>query len=547
MEEIDYAKDIPNTPPEGIIPWLMEKGYFEDERIVYRADYEYNPLTDRREKVVKCHCSACERDYIMPYVPAECGCSMQYAPVSFGFFNELTNETVFTGDKTQCPYCGTDAEVIHIGQYRKNKTIETFSPLTIHKINGHAVLLEWLIQYKLNKQGNTYITTQPYEGAVILDKKIIRICGYMNYGMGCISWRDRWEQRKRYYDGVGEKARGFIYPFDADVFNGTSMENSKFAEYISSTHDTVYPVSYLYLYLKHKNVENLVTQGMGKLVNQLLAASVQTYYAPPQIRQIKMINWKESKPHLMLGLTKEELRFIKKEKWDRAEIEFYQKVKMHGVKPEDMKTCKKEGLYSVESLLAAAVQMPIMKTLKYLQKQRKKFDTSTPNCRYIRDYWKMAKDNGRDMTDESIIYPHNLINRHDAEAVKNKKEKSKQLDKKFKARLKELNKYCFEYKGLSIHPAHSSGEMINEGQKLCHCVGSYVKSHAEGETTLFFIRHIDHPRTPYFTLEFDLENNEVLQNRGMKNCDRTPEVKEFEKKWLKFVKSINKKKTRKAA
>lgn len=51
----------------------------------------------------------------------------------------------------------------------------------------------------------------------------------------------------------------------------------------------------------------------------------------------------------------------------------------------------------------------------------------------------------------------------------------------------------------------------------------------------------DKPEEPYFTLEFDEKELEVRQNRGLRNCARTPEVEAFEEAWLAWVKTTMKK------
>ena len=40
-----------------------------------------------------------------------------------------------------------------------------------------------------------------------------------------------------------------------------------------------------------------------------------------------------------------------------------------------------------------------------------------------------------------------------------------------------------------------------------------------------FVRKTDHPDEPYFTMEW--RDEKVIQCRGMRNCDMTPEVKAF--------------------
>ena len=66
-------------------------------------------------------------------------------------------------------------------------------------------------------------------------------------------------------------------------------------------------------------------------------------------------------------------------------------------------------------------------------------------------------------------------------------------------------------------------------------MATYARNHAEGRTAILFIRRTEAPDQPFFTLEFDEKAKKVRQNRGLRNCDRTPEVREFEKAWLNHV------------
>ena len=73
----------------------------------------------------------------------------------------------------------------------------------------------------------------------------------------------------------------------------------------------------------------------------------------------------------------------------------------------------------------------------------------------------------------------------------------------------------------------------SKGLQLAHCVARYAEDVAKRKTSIFFIRKIAHPSTPFFTLEY--KNGIVNQNRGVKNCSRTEEVALFEEKWLNFI------------
>ena len=105
----------------------------------------------------------------------------------------------------------------------------------------------------------------------------------------------------------------------------------------------------------------------------------------------------------------------------------------------------------------------------------------------------------------------------------------------FRVRRRVLRKYSYVANGLLIRPAASQQELTAEGNALHHCVGTYGKRHAVGETAIFFIRRTARPRESYYTLELDEKKLEVRQNRGARNCPRAPEVEAFEKEWLAWV------------
>ena len=57
------------------------------------------------------------------------------------------------------------------------------------------------------------------------------------------------------------------------------------------------------------------------------------------------------------------------------------------------------------------------------------------------------------------------------------------------------------------------------------------------QSAIFFIRRKNRPGESYYTLELDEKKLTVRQNRGLRNCPRTPEVQAFEDLWLSWVRS----------
>ena len=60
---------------------------------------------------------------------------------------------------------------------------------------------------------------------------------------------------------------------------------------------------------------------------------------------------------------------------------------------------------------------------------------------------------------------------------------------------------------------------------------------AAGTKAIFFIRRRSARQTPYFTLELDVKTLKVMQNRGLRNCERSEDVVAFEEKWLNYIRA----------
>lgn len=177
--------------------------------------------------------------------------------------------------------------------------------------------------------------------------------------------------------------------------------------------------------------------------------------------------------------------------------------------------------------------------LNYLMKQRErnKHQVSMIGLGYLRDYWDAVfKVYGR--MERNLLYPKDLVTSHD-EILKLIKDKEDSiLNDGIKRRFEELSPMSFEdpVLGLLIRPVSSHAELISEGNILSHCVARYAKDIANEKTNIFLIRSIEDPGVPYFTLEY--RNGKIIQDRGYRNCDKTPCIIEFENAWLAHISSL---------
>lgn len=539
MEQINYVPYLPKEPPEGLVGWLLSKGAFKKEFLIYKADREYEPLTETNVPVVRVSCTACERQFTATKVHAG-GCRSGYAPAPFGWWNELTGEQVISGSNTMCPICGAAAETVHVGNYGKGNSLtqETWtavvSRLEVPGKTPRLLLTDWLTQRFVTKEGASRFRNHLYSAWVVEEKKIVRIMGYQKMFSSVSLCEPR--QRKTFLDCFGKS--GTLWPFDSSVLEGTTAENCKLDLFREIGGE--YLVSYLGLWLKHPQVENLIVQGAGKLVNELICQDAYTssYQRSPGYATCKSINWKEKKPNRMLGLSKEQFRTFVDSEWGEKEYKMLRWAAENEIEvpwPRGVMQLTACGSYHAEEIVKDGHQAWFWKILRYLEKQRRNYGT-------LRDYWNLADKLGMDLSDGLVRWPRDLKKAHDAASDRYNQCVNLEMDTEIRKRAEALAFLCWEKDGLLIRPCGSKTELQTEGRELHHCVATYDKRYAEGRTAIFLIRRTEKPDEPYYTLELDEKNLTVRQNRGLRNCARTPEVQAFEDKWLAWVKAGAKKK-----
>lgn len=546
----EYENLIPFAPPTELVPWLRERGCFNKNYIIYRATNETVIEYDstHKEKVVQCTCTACERTFNMQYAKNE-ACRNSYSSAPFGFFNEATGERVISGQTTICPYCGEGVNVRHIGSFRSTfEDCETWS-MTVHVIDGLPCLILWSVYRAIDKEARVKVVSHPYEAFVFDGKKTARYCAYYKY-FTSFAWLDKWEKKAKCNDELGRIER--ILPFNKNILDGTALENSKFFEYVKAS-SNAHPVTYLRLYQKHKNTENLVTSGATRLLNDIIDrefSAPQGYWGKAFVGKLNLehINWKEKRPAQMLGLNRSEFARAQKNKWDITTLDFYLNCKKTGelLTDEELSLCYNLGFYDSERLLEADIprktSKSFIKALRYLDRQKRKYPKDNVHSSLLTDYWNMSRRLGDCLDTEDEIYPQRLKTAHDTVVERINELKSKLRKKEFEKRYKTLEKYSWESEGLFVIPAKSEVELRREGKTLHHCVASYAERHATGKTAIFFIRQKESPEKPFYTLELDEKNLTVRQNRGLRNCDRTPEVITFEAEFLKHLLLLRSKK-----
>lgn len=544
---------LPNQPPEKVRAWAEDRGAGDGNAIVYRSGWRENVITHKKEPCADCTCSACGSIFQIDKTDDDKQCCWGYGSGrEFGIV--CGNVKLYSGNYALCPICGAEVTVLHctsISSEGRKLSEHTFVMFTVLP-GGIPAAVSWLWQRCIFKNGKAKTCIYPLDAYAFVGRKAYRFSGWWRY-MYRLCYGDFFDPCARCTDELGSIDLAQIYPFAADLFNGTVLENAKLDVYIkSSAKDKMYPITYLRTFQQHKQVENLIMQGCTRVFNDIVyACSYRSYsYATAKV-PTQGINWKCKRPAEMLGITTEEFRACRKEKWSLDEMKLVQRAAERGIRF-DVVQFRKEKLEYSFAKRALEFGLDPIRAIEYLDRQKGKGkELEEMNTRWLLDYWDTCVKLKLDLAPR-IAFPQNLRREHDrvvalynAAALDRKAKEYIDKEGRFKKLAEQYSCFSWESEGLCIRIAAAPRELLEEGAILGHCVGTYVNSHARGNQCIFFVRHANAPESPFYTLELDMDKLSVIQNRGKSNCARTPEVKAFEESWLRHISALAAQKTMK--
>lgn len=529
METINYASLISREPPADLTEFVLRQGGFPREFLIYRAAWEYEPLEDRKVKVAEVICTACGVKFHARKVDAG-GCSRNYAPAPFGWFHPTMTETVITGSSAICPHCGYGAEVVHIGRINSHIDDYQYTTQAIRvEVEGQMprfALVEWQTARYISKDGAKSYRHHLHSAWVVEERRVVRLKGWYKY-FSTINLCDL-EQKKTFLDDYGKSE--FVYPWEPGILEGTTAENSKLDRYIQQGGRSL--VAYLAVWRRKGHIENLIMQGCGELVEELIERD-QTrgvYDRRKGVPPLRCIDWKQKKPHAMLHITKAEFKAVKSDlrAEDLGALSAMRKAGVPVDIPAQLKLLRRINSYTLDQMLEYSGEVDFWKLYQYLSSRC--FDFTT-----LKDYWKMAKALQMDLGNQKVRWPKDMKKAHDDATKRYKSQKAEILNTGFARRAEELKGFAYSYGGILIRACKTQQEMIDEGKLLHHCVARYAEDHANGKTSIFFIRRAEQPGVPWYTLELNIKKGVIAQDRGKYNCATTEEVADFEKQWMSYL------------
>lgn len=554
----DYCSLIPREPPAGLREWTLYRPGLDRYGLIYEAEYVqdyglYQVLDPwakpRKTKMVRVTCSCCGGSTLLNWAHAP-GCG-------YGFVlpddeeGDWSRTVTSAGDEVCCPMCGERVLVNKRAAIRGYYLTDEYCVMSADVLeeSGELVLTGWVIQRHTSKDGVSSLKFVPAEAYVFTSADCVQLMGWRNAYSGTAGYFVQygpWRQPRQWAERWGQAE--YIYGLTPELIDRSGLPHCKLDVYMAP-HPGMkhYPVAYLRLYQRHPNVESVLVHGLPLVLGDLIAAKTEApgWDKNKQGRMdLPQIDWTQTRPAQMLRLTKEELRMAQDQYWGLMFWELFVSTKRIGERltKEDICNAFRLGDKHLSELIPRG---QVAKSIRYLLRQCEVLAADVddagadpiPDSHMLRDYWNMAGALGRDLSDPSVKYPADLITAHDRASELMKQKEAEGMADLFRIRRRVLKKYAYAAHGLIIRPAASQRELTAEGDALNHCVGTYGKRHATGQTAIFFIRRKSRPQEPYYTLELNENALSVWQNRGKNNCARTPEIEAFEKEWLAWVRS----------
>ena len=201
----------------------------------------------------------------------------------------------------------------------------------------------------------------------------------------------------------------------------------------------------------------------------------------------------------------------------------------------------------IEVLQIQRTGLTVNKAINFFRRQMGLGNSYQHTRQTYSDYLDMAAEKGMDLHDDIVRVNARMLEFHQRYVDEKNREKNKkraeELNKKFKNIKKnyENNRemYDFETEEYIFKVASCVEEIIQEGQRLHHCVAAsdtYFKRMDEGISFIVFMRKKSEPKKSYYTIE--IKDTKILQAYAA--YDRQPDYQSVKKELNKWKQEIKK-------
>lgn len=561
MDTQKFIKKLPEHPPAGLLDWTIEH-YLEDKLggnfILFKREsitIENFPLKmsmtpedfEAYEKGLKsywaasCKCTACDTEFVAgwrnavnKFIKRPKGIRIHMGDDGLcydGFVypddEDYDITEVDDGGNMNCPYCNKGAELVSPSRLKYGRTYQLML-LDVADIDGVATLITWMVSRFLNKDGDSIYSVYPCE-AIAIDGRIFYRFAHNTYGYkGIVINGEKWRQksyrgadptRRKYYNYKYKCLTGAVLFWkDFSFLDTTTAEKTGLKNYIQGNDHEIEPFLYLKYWKKHPTVENIIKSEWREIIDTEIEYWTHIAHDRPSIGKSKVIDFSETKPHKMLGITKQELKI--NHCWGWEDLQLYQEqIDVDYMSVADFADYM--AIFGAETVsrLVTCDELDLRKDAAYLLKQAEQdceIDKYTDEMANFDDYSLTLLDyrqmlttqtGGRELTHEEL-YPRNLKQAHDTLVEQQKIKENNRYKKAFAELVERYAPVAYHDDELCIFICPSEADLIKEGEVLRHCVGGYGKAHTEESDTIFFVRHYRRPERSYYTLDIRFSDDE---------------------------------------
>lgn len=453
-------------------------------------------------------------------------------------------------DRTTCPKCGADGEVVHAWQRARTQAKYYFTYFERALYDKEAIIARSFAVYRCICTD----TGEIFDDYVPREYYLMRKGEAIHWTHTCDFWGHEWWSKRRslYSKDYVMALSGYQVCLGLDrlkpLLKDSWLKYSQLDAFIRLT-GAEDAFRYIELYQKHPQLEHIMKMGLWNIIAEGLRCH--------SFRSI--FNWKGKTPKDLFGVpigkgdmlalsalavdmdTFHLALYLKKN--SRFSLTDLAQKRKELERLSNFDTCKRFDTLKGYGVCAE-------ETLKYILRQQQK-KTRYRSIRGVlidwMDYLKDCNELGLSLEDTAVLKPHDLQQAHQNIIAQLKIKADEELDKQMAKLKEERKRYNFAAGGFIAKVAENSTELIVEGKVLHHCVGTYADKHAKGKCTIILIRRLEEPEVPFYTMELVGPEKRIIQVRGNHNCGMTQEVEAFVESYKKYLAELGKKKGAKAA
>lgn len=335
---------------------------------------------------------------------------------------------------------------------------------------------------------------------------------------------------------------GFLYEKNLDkVLKGSPWQYSQLKEFYLADREPLYAISYLVEYERYPMLEYLVKLRLYRLAGDIVFGNY--YYGFPD----SGFNPKGKNLKEVFGFDRSYLPLMQRVNPGISQVKLiraliHAKVELN---EELLRWCGDHGISRAENVFVPLKHMTPYKLVKYVEEQYGKFRRKSPYqsrgyyrmedvLTDYRDYLCMSEGLELDLKNSFVLFPADLKKAHDKVNDLSDKEQALAYDRQIQKQFEEMNRqYHFVKYGFAVLLPRTAKEILEEGQNLHHCVGSYIKDVVKRECTILFVRKVGEQEKSLCTIE--ICNGKMVQARCYGNQPPTSAIQRFLARWEKEI------------